>query len=340
MKAQNNNRPALPDVYFDPAYGRLYETIEQGVCETFSYSDENGAVQNVYIKRAIPWLVDGVQYFDIITPYGYGGPVVLHATGREKLLDVYWQAWTAHCHQARIVCEFVRFHPLVRNHLDFGVPYAAAYNRNTLAIELTDDFEATEFTSKCRNAIRKAEKLGVVCTVDEACASVDTFCALYHKTMAKDVAEAYYFFSLDYFHAMREALAGRLVLINALLDGKTIASSLFMLSEGYMHYHLSATDSDYYGYAANNLILKAAASYGAKTVRQWLHLGGGLTASEADNLFKFKRSFARGEKNLKEFWTGRAIYDETVYSRIVGLRRGQGDFDGETRFFPAYRASL
>ncbi len=328
---------ALPDVYFARAYCELYESIEKGTVNKFEYADENGAASNIFMKRPVPYTVDGEQYYDIVTPYGYGGPVVTEAKDKEALLEGYWRAWTEYCEKERIVCEFVRFHPLLRNDVDFGSRYNAVKNRHTLAIELTEDFFATQFSSKCRNTIRKAEKLGVTYEIDEACDSIETFAEIYYKTMAKDNADDYYFFALDYFLKMREELAGSLVLINAKLEGKTIASSLFMLSEEFMHYHLSATDPEYYTYAANNLVLKVAAEWGCTHGKKWLHLGGGLSSSEEDSLFKFKRSFAREDRNLKEFWLGKALYNKEVYDKLVDIRRAEGNFDEESGFFPKYR---
>jgi hypothetical protein len=326
------------DVYFDQVYGKLYEEIEGGTCVAFDYSCEHGIVKSVFIKRPLQWLVNGAQYFDIVTPYGYGGPLVVEAVDRERLIENYWTAWVDYCGRERIVCEFVRFHPLVNNHIDFGEYYGAEFNRYTLAIDLSDDdYEGNQFTAKCRNMVRKAEKLGVICEIDEEGECIDMFCDLYHKTMQKDNADNYYFFSLEYFKTLREVLEGQLVLINALLNGKTIAASLIMLSKNLMHYHLSATDPDYYGYAANNLILKTAAKYGGEKGLKWFHLGGGLSSSDEDNLFKFKRSFAREDRNLKEFYLGRAVYDNAVYEKLVEARREQDVLDEDSMFFPKYR---
>lgn len=330
--------PSPIDVYFDQVYGKLYEDIERGTCESFDFSCGHGVVKSVFMKRPVKWPVNNVQYFDIVTPYGYGGPVVVEAINRKELIETYWSAWVDYCRRERIVCEFVRFHPIVNNHIDFGRYYGAEFDRHTLAIDLSDeDYEANQFTSKCRNMVRKAEKSGVTCEVDEACERIDVFCELYHKTMKRDNADNYYYFSLEYFRAMREALDGQLVLINALLDGEIIAASLFMQSKHLMHYHLSATDPDYYRYAANNLLLRAAAKYGNETGRQWFHLGGGLSSSEKDNLFKFKRSFAREERNLKEFHIGRAVYEKGVYEKLVEARREQGALDDDSMYFPKYR---
>ena len=326
------------DVYFDQVYGKLYAQIEGGTCESFDYSCKHGVVKSVFIKRPVQWLVNGSQYFDIITPYGYGGPTVVESVDRAKLVETYWTEWVDYCKREKIVCEFVRFHPLVNNHIDFGGYYGAEFNRHTLAIDLSDtNYVTNQFTAKCRNMVRKAEKLGVICEIDEECDRIDIFCDLYHKTMRKDNADNYYFFSLEHFRTMRKELYGQLVLINALLNGKIIASSLFMLSKNFIHYHLSATDPAYYRYAANNLILKIAAKYGIEMGQQWLHLGGGLSSNDNDNLFKFKRSFAKEDRNLKEFYLGRPVYDKAVYEKLVETRRKQDALDETSMFFPKYR---
>ena len=68
------------DVYFKPEYGKLCQLVDNGSCETFVLETEFGTVSNMFIKRPAPYLVDGVQYFDIVTPYGYGGPVIRDVT--------------------------------------------------------------------------------------------------------------------------------------------------------------------------------------------------------------------------------------------------------------------
>ena len=60
------------DLYFDENYGKLYEKCEKGEAIIFEYEDENGKISNQFIKRKI----FDTEYFDIVTPYGYGGPVI------------------------------------------------------------------------------------------------------------------------------------------------------------------------------------------------------------------------------------------------------------------------
>ena len=164
---------------------------------------------------------------------------------------------------------------------------------------------------------------------------MEAFIPLYFATMAKNKASDYYYFSPDYFERIQNLDGCRLILMNALLEGKLIGSAMFLLCGDYMHYHLSATDPDYYSYAANNAILAGAAEYGRAHGKKWLHLWGGVSASEKDPLFKFKRNFGRMDKNLKDFYMGKAVFLPDEYAQLCAIALEQGIEPGG--FFPAYR---
>ena len=42
------------DIYFDENYGKLYEKIENGIAQVFTYEDENGKITSQFLKREIP----------------------------------------------------------------------------------------------------------------------------------------------------------------------------------------------------------------------------------------------------------------------------------------------
>lgn len=324
------------DVYFLPEYGKLNEHIEGGKSQTFDFVCEHGHIRNVLIKRTIPFLLNGEQYFDAITPYGYGGPVVLNATNREALLSAYRDTYRTYCQKERIVDEFVRFHPLANNALDFRDLYETSFNRHTIAIDLTDEeYAKTQFTPDCRNMIRKSVKKGVEVEIDEACYRMSQFIPLYFSTMDKNHASSYYYFQPNYFEQLRHISGIKLILINALLNDILIGSAMFILSGENMHYHLSSTDPRYYSYASNNAILATAINYGRMNGKHWLHLGGGISTDEKDSLFRFKRSFGRKDKNLKDFYTGKAIFLSEEYNQLCDLSKKNGVTPGS--FFPAYR---
>lgn len=72
------------DFYFDKNYGKLYENVEDGIQEIFEYEDENGKISNQFIKRKIDTKINNKEYFDIVTPYGYGGPIINYCNRKKR----------------------------------------------------------------------------------------------------------------------------------------------------------------------------------------------------------------------------------------------------------------
>ena len=60
------------DIYFTEEYGKLCEKIEGGVCETFNYRINRGEIHHMFIKRPIPQIVDGKQYYDLMAEMAKG----------------------------------------------------------------------------------------------------------------------------------------------------------------------------------------------------------------------------------------------------------------------------
>ena len=326
------------DIYFIPEYGVLNEIIEHGEATTFSFRCEFGEIQHLFIKRKVPYMIGERQYYDAVTPYGYGGPNILWTNDREKLICEYTQAYVKYCHDEGIVDEFVRFHPLYGNALGFDKLYEVILSRHTAAIDVSDpDFYMVQFTSECRNRIKNARKRGVTVEVDEDLVHLDEFIKLYYMTMDKNRASDYYYFDHSYFEQLLAIPDCKFMLVNAFYEGQIIASVLYMMSDGNMHYHLSANNPEYYKLAANNLIVYESCEYGNRNGFHWLHLGGGLSSAPDDNLFRFKRGFARTENNLKDFYIGKAVFDEGAYQQLcIEAEKDGVKSDG---FFPAYRAA-
>src|SRR5690606_41358135 len=75
----------LSDIYFETAYGQLYEKIENGKCEVFHYIGEEGEVRHLYIKKEIQFRLEGEVYYDLETPYGYGGTLTIQVKEAGKV---------------------------------------------------------------------------------------------------------------------------------------------------------------------------------------------------------------------------------------------------------------
>src|SRR5690606_4634354 len=111
----------VKDIYFEKNYGKLYEKLEKGTSDIFEYNSSIGSVRHMFIKREIPLSVNGEIYFDLVSPYGYGGPIITeYKLGcKSELLKGFENDFKKYCSDNKIVSEFVRFHPIICNAIDF-----------------------------------------------------------------------------------------------------------------------------------------------------------------------------------------------------------------------------
>lgn len=113
-------------------------------------------------------------------------------------------------------------------------------------------------------------------------------------------------------------------------DGQIIAASIMIFANGYMNYHLSGSLKEFSSLAAGNYILYEAALWGCANKYKTLYLGGGVGSGE-DSLFKFKRSFYKGE--LNHFYIGKKIFDYEKYDYLLDVRMCIEN----SNYFPEYR---
>ena len=122
------------DIYFTPEWGAVNQFIEPGIAKIFECKTEYGIIRNQFILRKIPQLINGKQFYDIASPYGYGGPYIVDCQDGRKteLICAYEEQFSAYCKKNDIVSEFIRFHPIIQNALDFKDLYSAEYDRHTV----------------------------------------------------------------------------------------------------------------------------------------------------------------------------------------------------------------
>ena len=86
------------DIYFDEHYGKLYEKSDKGTAVIFTHKCQHGEVRHQFIKREIPSYLLPKQevLYDIVTPYGYGGPVATVYEGgcKEALIEEFKNIFT------------------------------------------------------------------------------------------------------------------------------------------------------------------------------------------------------------------------------------------------------
>ena len=323
----------MPDIYFDPNYGKLYEDAEHGEAEIFVCQTENGKISNQFIKREIPSRIDGDTYYDIVTPYGYGGPIIEECNNKEELLHEYELQFSAYCEQNNIVSEFVRFHPIVNNSVDFKKIYSCEFNRLTVGTNLKAyaDPMVEEFSKSCRQNIRKKLKMGMEYRVTESPEDFDSFKQCYYSTMERNNASDYYYFDDEYFKKIKRYFKNNTILVEAIYQGQTIAAGLYFISNKTIHIHLSGTLKEYLHLSPAYILRYGAMMWGKENGYELIHHGGGRSVSEEDNLYKFKKQF--GKNTQFDFFIGKKIWNADIYNRICS--NVGADISGS--FFPAYR---
>ncbi len=326
----------MNDIYFDENYGKLYEKVEKGEAIVYKCKTENGEIINQFIKRKIPILLNGKIYYDIVTPYGYGGPYIVNYINKEKLLNDYQNKFTEYCLNNNIVAEFVRFHPLFDNAKEMETIYHPFYNRHTLGTNLKDyeDPVRSEFSKSCRQNIRKKLAMGMSYKVTVNPTNFDTFKKCYYSTMERNEATDYYYFDDEYFQKIHDFYGPNTILVETIYNGETIAAGLYYICNKIIHIHLSGTLKEYLHLSPAYILRYGVTMWGKENGYELIHHGGGRSSSEEDNLYLFKKQFAKNTNF--DFYLGKKVWNQEVYDelcKIANVSKGE-------EFFPAYRKTL
>ncbi|PKM71551.1 MAG: GNAT family N-acetyltransferase [Firmicutes bacterium HGW-Firmicutes-16] len=324
------------DVFFNPSYGKLYEQIEGGAFDTFEYAGRDGTICNMYIKRPVSWLVDDVQYYDVTTPYGYGGPVVTAGETSESLIAEYYTAWAAYCRGSRIIAEFVRFHLYDNADLRLYYPGEVIRISDNVVRSLTPTMDEIwmEFEHKVRKNVKRAQNNGLTVTADATGEHLSAFLNIYYKTMKRNRAKNYYYFETSYFEDINRTLNGQYIYFHVWHNEQIISTELVLYSQDYAYSFLGGTLEDFYPMRPNDLLKYEIIKWCKETGRRAFILGGGYHSG--DGIYRYKKAFAPG--NDVPFYIGRKVFQSEIYHQLIAIRAQKPDFDSESQFFPLYRS--
>lgn len=298
------------DIYFTSQYHLLEKIGIHADAQMFVYEEDEKTGIYSFIKRPIRCMEYKENYFDIETVYGYGGPLI--NTEENGFKERFESAFLEYCKREKIVAEFIRFHPLIRNEKIFEKNIDVIHNRKTVFLDLCPDIEdiwMQQISTQNRNTIRKCIKNNLTVEVSD---DYDSFRSIYNETMKKVNAGDFYLFSQEYFDLIKRG--GFCVLLCVKSDGNIIAAAIFMGYGEYFHYHLSGSKREYLRLAPNNILLWEAIKYAKTHGYKKMHLGGGLVDSIDDNLFKFKSHFS---KKHADFYIGKRVHNKEVYSALI-----------------------
>jgi len=331
------------DVYFLPDYCRAFKENGDGEPMLFFWEDGNFRVANVFLKRDLhrderfSALIPPGKYYDITSVYGYGGPLY-EAEDVQKTRQGFFREFEAFCRENSIVSDFVRFHCVLGNHELLEGIYDIENVRTTVYMDLSkgEQYLWDDFDCKCRNNIRKAQKSGVTVLSGRDGLLLEKFKELYDQTMARDNASEYYYFNGKFFETTMEDLKENSLIFAACSEESVIAAALVIFSDELAHIHFAASDYRYSNMRPNNLLFYEIALWALRQGKKMLHIGGGASSVDEDELLRFKKTFSKG--NRLSFYVGRKVYDEVAYAELVKIRAAADpSFNGDTKYFPKYR---
>jgi hypothetical protein len=325
-------------IYHSPHYIRCLEKHYQDKAELFIFGNEQEFIYYPYFIRQLDKLpfasacdIDLSIYFDIVSSWYYGGPLVSGKRVGRLLLNEVTKAFSAYSHQQRFVSEFIRFDPNIRNHLYFVNSLPISENRKSVYVDLrlTEEQIWDNVEGRARTAIRKAKKLGVQVHISNEVKDIVKFSKIYAAEMERKKAPKHYLFGEPFVGELFNTLAGKIKLIWAGVDDIFISGGIFVYDmDETVHYYLMATNYDYFQYQANNLILYEAMLYFKKKGARIFDLQGGR-----EGVYNFKKSFS---KTWTIFYTCGVIHDISIYEHLVRCSK-QFSRVVKDGFFPAYR---
>ena len=326
------------DVYFLPEYLSLYQLgTKEGKAKCLAITDRDKILFYPYIERRIPdCLTAGHKFMDITSAYGYGGPI---STSRSP--DFISQANTVASDFFReigYISEFVRFHPVLNNYKLREC--TRVFVHNTFGVRFADnsvkDFRF--WKDSFRRGVKKAIKLGLQFHIEPLSKeNLLKFVEIYESTMKRKRADAYYFFSEDYWNLLLNVGSESKVLLTYVkFHDKMISAAIFLTWKNtYMHYHLGGSVDEYLYTRANNFLFWNVEKWALENKFKIMHIGGGVKTG--DGLERFKNGISNSSF---DFYIGKNVLNSEIFALLnrKAMKIGKEIYDES--FFPPYRSVL
>lgn len=323
------------DIFFRYNYFELYEKYCEAVPEGIFWEDKNIKLFWTHLIRDISRIkqFEKFKYYDLTTPYGYGGPLIIIKTeDKEKInesLKEFFEKYKDYALRNNYICEFVRFHPIYKNWEFLHSIFNIEYLNNIAIINLNKDLE------KIWQNIKKGHKYNIKKSIREGCKvevinnplkkNINNFIKIYYFVMDKNQASKKYYFPTEFINAHFKLLNA--ILIEVKYKSRTIGSSIFICGNKIVHYYLSGATHDFKGLYPSDLMLWEAIKWAKGNNFKILHLGGGR--GENDSLFEFKKGFS---DLIKPFRIGKLIFNANTYSKLSRINNKR-----PSHYFPEYR---
>lgn len=327
------------EVSAHPVYAELFAAPgDRVLCATLDTG--TGGILFPLLLRPLarePWAPAGCAWWDATSPYGYGGPYCWNC-GPEAVAR-FWAGWRGWAAERQVISLVARLSLFPEQLADFDGEVVDIMPNVVRSLDLVPEAMWMDYKRGLRKTIKHARRDGVVVEMDPHGARLDEFLELYHATMERRDATAFYRFPRSFFERIVSELPGQFMFFHALHGGKCVANELTLISSRHLYSFLGGKNELGHRLDANCLLMHEIAEWGHRTGKRRYVLGGGY--GEADSIYNFKLQFA--PRGVVPFRIGKMVLDSRACEELVRARRtweaAQGRaWEPRPRFSPPYRA--
>ncbi|MFD1613965.1 GNAT family N-acetyltransferase [Gelatiniphilus marinus] len=307
----------------------------------FTFKKDNGDILILmpFVLRKIATRIDSTNYYDVISPYGYSGPLFNTNMSRGYLIE-FWEQVDSWYKANSVVSEFIRFS--LNNNFQFYSGVLIPTLSNVRGVILDEETQWSNLKQKVRTNCRKAISNNLTSNIvykNIENADIERFYNIYISTMKRVNANTDYYYSLDYFKNITRLSKDKIVYVFIYKDDLPISTELILIAGDTLYSYLGGTLMDYFNLRPNDFLKVEVMKWARANNFEYYNLGGGR--EDLDNLYRYKKSFFPNDEDII-FYTGRKIVNKDIYAKLVHTHNAleEGEKKPEQNkigFFPAYR---
>lgn len=280
--------------------------------------------------------IDGTEYYDVISPYGYSGPLFKEDI-KEHEVAAFWKEVDAWYSKNNVITEFLRF-SLTENHIGYTGNTVETLKNVCGSLANTFDEQWASFNKKVRNNYRKAQSFDLSFKLFESNdlnnEVIDSFYSIYHKTMVRNNAPKFLFFSAEFFRKIVMEHKDDFTIGISYHENVPVSTELHIHYNGSVYAFLGGTDSDLFHTRPNDFLRVEVIKWAIENGKKKYILGGGI--KDNDGLYKSKKAFFPKDEDCT-FYTGRKVINKEVYDTLVAKAIKEHSLSKDETYFPLYR---
>ncbi len=302
--------------------------------------DDRPIILMPFVLRKVKIKGKESSYYDVISPYGYSGPLYNDTVFEEDLTE-FWEFVDKWYKENDVISEFVRF-SLNENYKRYsGTTIKSLSNVRGHLLENFDD-QWTAFLPKVRNNYRKAVNYELSFKIfhkDEITKEViKIFNDIYVDTMSRNNADSIYFFSNSYFENLILSNLNNFSIAITYFKETPISVELIINYKTTIFAFLGGTNAEYFSYRPNDFLRVEIIKWAINNQKKYYVLGGGM--KDGDGLYKSKKSLFPKNDDVV-FYTGRKVVNQEIYNELSMSSNPEyaniPEEDLKNYFFPFYR---